>query len=194
MRVNQNDGDLIEKNLLSYLPGLSVAKIKDYLPKPRPDFSQNYWIQTGQHFAFPLKKQETLDKHDPIAYMTGNMTKLSEDELISFQLIIAPLNKRLVPDIKRISKLIYSCGDLVVDINNKKSKYSFFDCFSFILFILGTTDFTSSLWEYWFSSLVMARRTVFSLEFDLSLLKKLDNPYQQELEKLVKAKTWSAVV
>ncbi len=100
MRINQNDGDLIEKSLLSYLPGLSVTRVKDCLPKNLGQFSHKTTeFKLANHFAFPLKKQETLEKHDPIAYMTGNMTKLSENELISFQLIIAPLNKRLVPDI-----------------------------------------------------------------------------------------------
>ncbi len=66
MRVNQNDGDLIEKNLLSYLPGLSVTKIKDYLPKNLDQISHKTTeFKLANHFAFPLKKQEALEKHDP---------------------------------------------------------------------------------------------------------------------------------
>jgi len=134
--------------LLSYLPGLSITKVKDYLPKNLDQISyKTTEFKLANHFAFPLKKQETLEKHDPIAYMTGNMTKLSDNELISFQLIIAPLNKRLIPDIKRISKLIYSCGDLVVNINNKQNNYPFWIVFRY-LFFLGTTRFYFSLWEY----------------------------------------------
>jgi len=187
MRINQNDSDLIEKSLLSYLPGLSITKVNDYLPKDLDQFSyKTTEFKLANHFAFPLKKQETLDKHDPIAYMTGNMTKLSEDELISFQLIIAPLNKRLVPDIKRISKLIYSCGDLVVDINNKKSKYSFLIVFRY-LFILGLQILLLPVGILIFIA-SNGKEGPFLAWNLIKPSKKTDNPYQQELEKLVKAK------
>ncbi len=187
MRINQNDSDLIEKSLLSYLPGLSITKVNDYLPKDLDQFSyKTTEFKLANHFAFPLKKQETLDKHDPIAYMTGNMTKLSEDELISFQLIIAPLNKRLVPDIKRISKLIYSCGDLVVDINNKQSKYPFWIVFRY-LFILGLQILLLPVGILIFIA-SNGKEGPFLAWNLIKPSKKTDNPYQQELEKLVKAK------
>jgi len=109
---------------LSYLPGLVIKKADDYLPRDlenKPHRISEFKL--SNHFVLPLRKQESLEKHDPIAYMTGSMTKLSENELIAFQLVISPTNKRRVPDINRISKLIYSRNDLVVNINDRDQKY-----------------------------------------------------------------------
>ena len=187
MRVVQNDGDLIKKNLLSYLPGLSVTKVGDYIPKNLDQVSyKTTEFKLANHFAFPLKQQELLNEHDPIAYMTGNMTKLSKSELISFQLVIAPLNKRLIPDIKRISKLIYSCGDLVVNINNKQSNYPILVIFRHLLFLglqvlllpVGVLVFIASNGN---EGPFLAWNLIRPSE-------KTNNPYQEELEKIVKTK------
>src|SRR5690606_8634270 len=99
LRVNDEDVDLIKKSLLSYLPGINVTVVKDYLPK-RNDINKSVITQfrLANHFAFPLKRQEELSEHDPIAYITGNMTKLSKDELVVFQLVASPVNKSAIPD------------------------------------------------------------------------------------------------
>src|SRR3989344_5351969 len=119
LRVYEEDADLIKKSLLSYLPGISVIETKDYLPNSLSQENTTIaQFALGNHFAFPLKKQEELGEHDPIAYITGNMTKLAQDELIAFQIIVSPLNKNTVGDIKRISHLIYANKDLVKGLNN----------------------------------------------------------------------------
>jgi len=187
MRINQEDGTLIKKNLLSYLPGLSVTKVNDYLPKDLDNTSHKITeFKLANHFAFPLKKQELLDQHDPIAYMTGNMTKLSEDELIAFQMVVSPLNKRLVPDIGRISKLIYSRGDLVVNISDEQSKYPILTIFKHLLFIglqvlllpIGLIIFIAS----------DGKEGPFLAWQLIKPQEGTSNPYQQELEQQVKAK------
>ena len=118
--------------------------------------------------------------------MTGSMTKLSNEELIAFQLVIAPLNKRLIPDIKRISKLIYSRGDLVVNINDKQTKHPILTIFRHLLFIgLQVLLFPIGVLVFIASN---GKEGPF-LAWDLTKSpEKTSNPYQQELEKLVKAK------
>jgi hypothetical protein len=137
IRVDKSDVELIEKSLLSYLPGLVVKKTDDYIPvdlESKPHRISEFKL--SNHFVLPLKKQESLDKHDPIAYMTGSMTKLSKNELIAFQLVVSPTNKRRVPDIKRISKLIYSRNDLVVNINDRDQKHPWLITVRKILYLL----------------------------------------------------------
>ena len=75
----------------------------------------------SRHFAYPLKHQEDLTRHDPIAYLTGSMTKLSEDDLTAFQVVLSPLQKSTLPDISRISHLIYSGKDIVSNLGNDTS-------------------------------------------------------------------------
>jgi len=99
----------IRRNLLSYLPGIRIKQINDYLD----DFGTDQEIvelKLANHFALTLGDQKKLLENDPIAYLTGNMTKLNNDELISCQFIVSPVVKsihiNIFREIKRIQKLI----------------------------------------------------------------------------------------
>lgn len=114
VRVHEEDVDILKKGLFSYLPGISVNQTPDYVSNSsNSDKIICSEFSLRNHFAFPLKRQNDLEEHDPIAYMTGSMTKLAPGETVAFQLIAAPLNKNWVKDIKRISQLIYKNADLV---------------------------------------------------------------------------------
>ncbi len=186
IRANQEDAELIKKSLLSYLPGLKIKEVPDYFSTNSKHLHQITEFKLANHFAFPLKKHESLEKHDPIAYITGGMTKLTNDELVSFQLVVSPLNKRLKPDIKRISRLIYSRRDLIKNINSKSNKYPIlvFLKYSAILFVqllllpIGLIIFAVTEGK---------EGPLLGLSF-ITTSKKTENPYQQELEKLIKNK------
>ncbi len=89
--------DIIKRNLLSYLPGIQVKDGNDYIsPYITKEENNKKFIgieefKLSGHFALPLETQKTLKEHDPISYLTGNMTKLAPGELISFQVITTPL-------------------------------------------------------------------------------------------------------
>ncbi len=96
----------IKNNLISYLPQIKVKKVKDYLPD---DF--NFKIvefKLSRHFAYPLKKQDNLEEHDPVAYITGMMTKLSPNELIAYQIVISPVE---VKETNKILLMIFNNKD-----------------------------------------------------------------------------------
>lgn len=122
IRVDQSDSETLKSSLLSYLPGLLIEEVGDYI-KSNSDFSRVTNFKLSNHFAFPLKSQEKLDKHDPIAYLTGSMTRLKENELIAFQLLLSPLKKTTVSDIHRIFKLIRAKQDLYYSIRKNSSDY-----------------------------------------------------------------------
>lgn len=99
----------IRRNLLSYLPGIRIKQINDYLD----DFGTGQEIvelKLANHFALTLGDQKKLLENDPISYLTGNMTKLDDNELISCQFIVSPVVKlihiNIFREIKRIKKLI----------------------------------------------------------------------------------------
>ena len=186
IRVHAEDAEVFKKSLLSYLPGLTVTEVDDYLPtdlKQQPHRLTEFKLTS--HFAFPLKKQESLEKHDPIAYITGSMTKLKVNELMAFQLVISPQNKGQLTDVKRISKLIYARQDLVKGINSQQSKYPvlvfirqlIFIALQVLLLPLGILIFIAT----------DGKEGLFLTWHDTNH-KKTTNPYQQELEKLIKAK------
>jgi hypothetical protein len=86
-RYEQN----FKRYILSYLPQVLVKEVQDYLsPTLQKTGLKVTEFKLSRHFAYPLKKHELLEEHDPVAYITGMMTQLQTDELISFQIVIAP--------------------------------------------------------------------------------------------------------
>lgn len=87
------EADIIKRSLLSYLPGIKIKEISDYLEKlADPDSLLNVVeLKLSNHFALSLQDQKTLSMHDPISYITGVMTKLNPDELVSYQIVTTPV-------------------------------------------------------------------------------------------------------
>lgn len=185
IRVAKEDASLIEKTLLSYLPGLGITETKDYLPlKNQVKVAKTTEFTLAKHFAFPLGKQEALDKHDPIAYLTGSMTKLKENELVSFQIVLSPVSKSSVPEIRKVSRMIYSGKDLLSNIKNTSNKavLSGFGWFlklslQILLLPIGLLVFIAS-----------GGNDGPFLNFAYTNKTKTNNPYQSELESLIKNK------
>lgn len=187
LRVNEDDADLIKKSLLSYLPSIGVVEVQDYLQESLdPKRTAIAQFALANHFAFPLRKQEELGEHDPIAYITGNMTKLAKDELIVFQLVASPLNKSSAPDIKRISRLIYANKDLISGLKSIKSDNWILGALKLVLFSLFyLVTLPLGIFVFIFSD---GREGPFlPLPFG-NELNKTANPYQAELETSIKAK------
>lgn len=84
----------IKNVLLSYLPGVEIQETSEYLPERINDFANARILsyRMSNHFSIPLKQHKVLTQHDPIAYLTGNMTKLKKDELISLQFVLSPVD------------------------------------------------------------------------------------------------------
>lgn len=88
--------DVIKRNLLSFLPGIKIKEVTDYLPDASDSIEGNSLglveLKLAGHFALPLQNLKVLSEHDPISYLTGNMTKLSANDLISFQVVTTPVS------------------------------------------------------------------------------------------------------
>lgn len=117
LAVSANDSSIIQKNLLSYLPGLKIREIEDYLPDDLRGKNRRkegklgvIELKLANDFVLPLQKHKTLNEHDPIAYLTGNMTKLKSDELIAFQAVVTPLSSHssALRHVGSIKQIIYT--------------------------------------------------------------------------------------
>ena len=101
LRVHKNMAKAVEKNMRSYLPGIKIKESIDYLPlnlRPIQRFKITEYSFL-KHFSYPLDEQEDLKNHDPLAYLTGNMTQLKPDEMMAMQVILRPIrsnNKRKI--------------------------------------------------------------------------------------------------
>ncbi len=185
LKVDEDDADLIKKSLISYLPGISVSKVSDYLNGNTKDIVIAEF-KLARHFAFPLKSQVDLKEHDPIAYITGSMTKLSPNETVVFQLVSSPVNKGSLADIKRISRLIYTNKDLVTGLRGSTllSRGLFIVKLLFLVFFYAIS---LPLGVFIFLASGGKEGPFLDLPFN-GERNKTANPYQEELEKLVKDK------
>ncbi len=109
-RVLSKETNTFKKSLLSYMPQLSVKTIEDYMQTSLTAKQKILEFKLSHHFAFPLKKQDELAKHDPIAYITGMMTKLALDELVSFQIVLTPTKSY---EARRLSNVILYNGNVI---------------------------------------------------------------------------------
>ena len=95
--------EIIKRSLLSFLPGLKIREIGDYLTsvpalnigaKDKKDEKVHVGVVElflSSDFVLPLQNQKILKEHDFISYLTGAMTRLDKDELISFQIVTTPV-------------------------------------------------------------------------------------------------------
>lgn len=113
LQVPTEQKDIITKSILSYLPTIKIAEISDYLPTDiNPKEGKVSSFKLTNHFAYPLESQKALSEHDPIAYITGNMTKLSEDEHITIQIVANPIIGKKAQKATDISNTILNSEDV----------------------------------------------------------------------------------
>lgn len=89
---NEKHTSNIEHLIASYLPEVKIKKLA-HSPISNQK-SKVFSFRQKAHFAYPLKQFDYLDNHDPIAYITNAMTKLSENESMAYQLVLVPTHSR----------------------------------------------------------------------------------------------------
>lgn len=95
IRTTPKEINNLKRSLISYLPQVNVKTVNEYIPKSKENYhTKVIEYELTKHFAYPLQKQSTLEEHDPVAYITGMMTKLSPGEIISFQIVLTPTEKK----------------------------------------------------------------------------------------------------
>ncbi|MEX0895679.1 MAG: type IV secretion system DNA-binding domain-containing protein [Patescibacteria group bacterium] len=185
IRFPQEDAALLKQSLLSYLPGLSIKQVSDYYSTVQ-QLHKLTEFKLANHFAFPLQNQSKLEQHDPIAYTTGSMTKLKTNELMAFQIVASPLKKSTIPDIKRITQLIYTNTDLLSNINTSSGDSWFKSLMTrTLLLLLQILMLPIGLLVFIATG---GREGPLLTNYLQTSSKKSDNPYQMELETLIKEK------
>ncbi len=95
IRTPKDEALIVERIVMAYLPQIRVTQIDEYLPeKNLTQKAKVIEFTLQKHFAFPLATQNILTQHDPIAYITGMMTKLSSTEMIGLQIVVSPIRKK----------------------------------------------------------------------------------------------------
>ncbi len=119
IRTTPEKANILRKTLISYLPQITIKEIKDYLPESSDELKKKEYkvveYKLANHFAFPLKKHSLLEKYDPISYITGMMTKLNPEELISLQIVLTPVK---IKEARKIQKFILRNADTLHYLNS----------------------------------------------------------------------------
>lgn len=90
MVVPSSEVEYVKNNVRSFLPGAKIREVNDYLPT-RDTLADVTELKLQSDFVLPLQDHKALEEHDPVAYLTGHMTKLVGDELVAFQIVAAPV-------------------------------------------------------------------------------------------------------
>ena len=196
--------DIISRNLLSYLPGIKITEVGDYLDSYLGNDVHKRPIglielKLSSHFALPLETQKTLSESDPISYLTGNMTKLIAGELISCQVIVSPvissIHRDVTSEITNLRQRIYKGQPLTEAVQkNAFQKYVSLPLVSVLWFLI------KSLWKIVSFAVMFVYSMAIGL-FDTSgksvpffkaptviLSQEILNPYEKELSEIIKTK------
>jgi len=125
LRVPEEDASIVKKSLISYLPGIQVKESGDYI---NSNFRNGHVIEikSTNNFAFPLKKQDNLEEYDPIAYLTGTMTKLTENEQVAAQIVISPISHSTHQVIARLRSIFLNNKDALSNLKSSSPVNSIF--------------------------------------------------------------------
>lgn len=160
--VPEEDVPIIKKNLLSYLPGIIIKEIPDYLPKQTEDLQDKqfsiYEFKLGRSYVLPLQEQDILNQHDPIAYITGQMTKQEASEMISIQFVTTPVTGRfhfnIMEHISHLNKRMYEGKEIVSKIQNGNGGV----ITKIIFFVFDLTVSILSAFSNWLMEIAMPRK------------------------------------
>jgi len=91
IRTPKSYASTFEKTLRAYTPDLKIKQIKEYIPQAISNKVKVLEFGQQKHFCLPLSEQADLNKHDPLAYLTSNMSRLKDGELLALQVVLKPL-------------------------------------------------------------------------------------------------------
>ncbi|HUD45169.1 MAG TPA: DUF87 domain-containing protein [Patescibacteria group bacterium] len=202
IQVVKEEAEIVKRNLLSYLPGIKVREISDYINDSLIENKSLGIAELKQlsHHVLPLYSQKVLTEHDPMSYLTGNMTNLKEGDLVVFQVVITPLLNSIhwkILDMHRKYRHIITKGEplrLHLQQNVLTELLSFPGIHEIYVILKYTLIVLFNIFKYTIN-FVIDVMTVNSKSGQAASLQpapipvqQILNPYEQELQTIVKGK------
>lgn len=87
IQAEQSQSTMLQKMIASYIPDSKVKETnrKMTLVDKVIEFKQS------NHYVLPLTLTSVIEQHDPLSYVTGAMTNLTDDEEIVLQIVATPI-------------------------------------------------------------------------------------------------------
>lgn len=164
VQVEKSQSESMQKAMTAYIPNAKVAVVAHTQQPGRViDFKQ-----TG-HYVLPLTLASALDQHDPLSYVTSAMTKLSDTEHISLQLVLSPIKLR---EAKRLSYKILSNEDILGAVSGNRFRflYAIGDAINNVL--MGAADLTTEVYHGTTTSYANVSKSVDDTQFRSQVLKR----------------------
>ncbi len=139
LQTERRHSSMTQKIIASYIPDSKVKEIERVLNPA--DYVLEF--KETNHYVLPLTLTSVMEQHDPLSYVTGAMTKLSEDEEITLQIIAYPTRLR---EADILSHRILGNENILQQIGSKKIPIlgSLGSLFGKVA--LSATDFTSEVY------------------------------------------------
>jgi len=90
VQVERNRSLGVQKAITSYIPDSKVKEIA----RSEDTLDGVIEFKETSHYVLPLTLTSAFAQHDPLAYVTGAMTQLSDDEELALQLVVQPVKLR----------------------------------------------------------------------------------------------------
>jgi hypothetical protein len=174
----------VTHSLRSYLHGLKVTRVDDYLTAVAGSTVGVVELSLSSDFVLPLQDHKALEEHDLMAYLTGHMTKLASDGLISYQIVTTPVytntHHRVTRHMRQLRKRIGEGKEVASRLDSPMSMKHYY------LWLLWYPP----MWFIFDILVAMFSKEHATPEFMRTNRDKLatDDPYAQELGKSIKTK------
>ena len=140
MQVERSRSDNLQKAITAYIPDAKV-KVVDYTPS---EADQSLEFKQDNHYVLPLTLPRGFEQHDPLSYVTAAMTKLSDNEQVTMQLVVMPVK---LTEAVRLSRRILGNEDILRRV--QRGHFSGFSRVSevFGTAVLGATDLVGEVYN-----------------------------------------------
>jgi hypothetical protein len=113
LQTERRYSSMIQKIIASYVPDSKVKEVERALD---PVDSVLEFKETN-HYVLPLTLTSVIEQHDPLSYVTGAMTKLTDDEEITLQIVAYPTRLR---EAEILSHRILGNENILQQVGSKK--------------------------------------------------------------------------
>lgn len=111
IRTSPQDIETFQRHISSYMPDVRFREL-DGQPILTGNFTAISQPKQRRHYAYPIVRNEELDKGDPVAHVVGSMSKLKPGETMTLQMVITPYSSRQA---NRIYNKILNTGYAQID-------------------------------------------------------------------------------
>ena len=90
IQADSSQSSMLQKMVASYIPD---SKVKE-TARDHSAIDKVIDFKLTNHYVLPITLTSVIEQHDPLAYVTGAMTNLSDEEEITLQIVATPITLR----------------------------------------------------------------------------------------------------